>query len=94
MAAEPSPSARYVAERLSLEVAEAARRRDRQRLERLERATRFVAGGRSAGEEMVLDRMAEASTRDLLAWLDRVPAPEARSHPIEVRLTGIVVFDD
>jgi superfamily II DNA or RNA helicase len=94
MAAEPSPSARYVAERLSHEVAEAARRRDRQRLERLERATRFVAGGRSAGEEMVLDRMAEASTRDLLAWLDRVPAPEARSHPIEVRLTGIVVFDD
>jgi hypothetical protein len=43
---------------------------------------------------MVLDRMAEAPTRDLLAWLDRVPAPEARSDPIEVRLTGIVVFDD
>ena len=55
---------------------------------------RFVAGGHTAGESMLLDRMAEASTADLLAWLDRVPAPQWRSDPIEVRLNGLIVFED
>ncbi|HKT58972.1 MAG TPA: DEAD/DEAH box helicase [Gemmatimonadales bacterium] len=91
--AEPGASARRVAERLSEAVAEAARQRDRRRLERLERAMRLAAGGHTAGEEMVLDSMAEAPTADLLAWLDRLSAPDARGEPIEARLTGLVVFD-
>jgi hypothetical protein len=90
---EPSASVRRVAERLTQGVAEAARRRDRRALERLERAMTFVAGGHTAGEDLLLDRMAEASTADLLAWLDRVPAAEPRSDPIEIRLTGLVVFE-
>jgi hypothetical protein len=93
LAAEPSASARQVADRLGQGVAEAARRRDRRELARLERAMRFVAGGHTAGEEILLDRMVEASTADLLAWLDRAPPADRRSDPIEVRLTGIVVFD-
>jgi hypothetical protein len=62
-------------------------------LARLERAMNFVGGGHTAGEDMWLDRMAEASTEDLLAWLHQVPAPESRTDPIEIRLTGIVVFE-
>jgi hypothetical protein len=93
LAAEPSASARRVADRLSHCVAEAARRRDRVALARLERAMNFVGGGHTAGEDMWLDRMAEASTEDLLAWLHQVPAPESRTDPIEIRLTGIVVFE-
>lgn len=93
LAAEPSSSARRIADRLSHGVAEAARRRDRRALARLERALRFVAGGHTAGEDLLLDRTAEAPTADLLAWLDRVPAPESRSDPIEARLTGIIVFE-
>ena len=53
---------------------------------------RFVASGHTAGEDILLDRMAEASTADLLAWLDRVPVADRRHDPIEVRLSGIVVF--
>jgi len=90
---EASASARRIAQRLTQAVAEAARRRDRRALARLERAMSFVAGGHTAGESLLLDRMAEASTADLLAWLDRVPAAETRSDPIEVRLTGLVVFE-
>jgi hypothetical protein len=93
LAAEPSASARRIAERLSHGVAEAARRRDRRELARLERAMRIVAGGHTAGEDMLLDRHAEASTAELLAWLDRLAAAEPRSDAIEVRLTGLVVFE-
>jgi len=93
LAAEPSASARRIADRLSHAVADAARRRDRRALARLERALRFVAAGHTAGEAMLLDRAVEAPTADLLAWLDRVPVPDWRSDPIEVRLTGIIVFE-
>lgn len=93
LAGEPSAAARGVADRLSQAVADAARRRDRRMLARLERALRFVAGGHTAGESMLLDRMAGTSTAELLAWLDRVPATESRSDTVEVRLTGVIVFE-
>jgi hypothetical protein len=83
-----------VAERLGRAVAEAARRRDRRELERLERAVRFVAGGHTAGESLLMDRMADAPERDLLAWVGRMPAPAPRGDPIEARLTGIIVFEE
>lgn len=92
LAAEPSASARRIVERLGHDVAEAARRRDGRELARLERAMRFIANGHTAGEDILLDRMAEASAADLLAWLDRVPVADRRHDPIEVRLSGIVVF--
>jgi hypothetical protein len=92
-AAEPTCSARRVTERLGRAVAEAARRRDRRELERLDRAVRFVAGGHTAGEALLMDRMADAPERDLLAWIARMPAPAPRGDPIEARLTGIIVFE-
>jgi hypothetical protein len=91
--AEPTCAARRLAERLGRAVAEAARRRDRCELERLERAMRFVARGHTAGEAMLMDRMADAAVRDLLAWAGRMPAPAPRGDPIEARLTGIIVFE-
>jgi hypothetical protein len=93
LAAEPNGSARRIAERLSQGVAEAARARNQRTLTRLERALRFIAGGHTAGEDLLLERMMEASTADLLAWLDRMPASVSRSDPIEVGLTGLVVFE-
>lgn len=92
--AEPTGSTRRVAERLGRAVAEAARRRDRRELERLERGMGFVAGGHTAGEAMLMDRMADASERDLLAWVGRMPAPAPRGDPIEARLTGIILFEE
>jgi hypothetical protein len=92
--AEPTCSARRVAERLGHVVAEAARRRDQRELERLERAMRFVAGGHTAGEARLMERMADAAERELLGWVGRMPASAPRGDPIEARLTGIIVFEE
>jgi superfamily II DNA or RNA helicase len=92
-AAEPTSSARRLTARLGELVAEAARARDRRTLERLERAMGFVGGGHTAGEAMLVDRMAEAPPRELANWLVRVPAPTPRWSWIEVRLTGVVLFE-
>jgi hypothetical protein len=53
-----------------------------------------VAGGHTAGEAMLMDRMAAAPEHELLAWVGRMTAPAPRSDPIEARLTGIVVFEE
>jgi hypothetical protein len=91
-AAEPEPSARRLASRLVAAVRQAARRRDRSSLARLERALAFTAGGHTAGEARLVRRLAEADAREVAGWLHRVPAPTPRWDAVEVRLTGLVVF--
>jgi hypothetical protein len=61
-------------------------------LGRLERAMGFAGGGHTAGEAMLVERMAEATPRVLTEWLARVPAPTPRWDSLEVRLTGLVLF--
>jgi hypothetical protein len=73
-------------------VAEAARARDQITLGRLERAMGFVGGGHTAGEAMLVERMAQATRRELTEWLARVPVPTPRWDTLEVRLTGLVLF--
>jgi len=92
-AAEPDPSARRLAARLHASVREAARRRDVPALTRLERAFAFVAGGHTAGEAMLVRRLAEAEPGGLAGWVGRLPAPTPRWESLEARLTGLVLFE-
>lgn len=92
-AAEPDPAARRLAARLGEWVREAARRRDAASLARLERALAFAAGGHTAGEALLVRRLAEAEPRELAAALARMPAPTPRWDAVEARLTGLVLFE-
>jgi len=92
-AAEPEPPARRLAARLSDAVRLAVRRRDAPALERLERGLAFAAGGHTAGEAALVRRLAEAPESELAKWLARGPAPSPRWDSLEVRLTGLVLFD-
>jgi hypothetical protein len=91
-AAEPDTAARRLALRLGELVHAAARRRDGGELARLERALAFVAGGHTAGEAMLVRRLADAPA--LSASLAGIPATSARWDAIDVRLTGLVIFED
>ena len=90
----PSSTARQLAARLGEWVALAARARDRGGLERLERALSFIAGGYTAGEAMLVARMADAAPTELRAWVRRVPTPTPRWDALGVRVTGIIVFEE
>ena len=86
-------AARILAGRLQLAIRDAARRRDARALEALERALAFVGGGHTAGEAMLVRRLAESSTAELLREAGRLPAPSARFGPVEVRLVGVLLFE-
>lgn len=92
-AAEPDPAARKVAVRLGSGVREAARRRDAHLLAKLERALAFVAGGHTAGEALMVRRLAGAEPRALERELARLPLPTPRWGAVEVVLTGLVLFE-
>jgi superfamily II DNA or RNA helicase len=92
-AGDPDPSARRLAARLAESIREAARMRDERALTRLERALAFTAGGHTAGEAMLVRRLADASDGELASWTARLPAPTPRWDAIEVRLTGLVLFE-
>ncbi len=89
---DPMPAARQVATRLRQLIAEAARLRHHGSLLQLERVLRFVAGGHTAGEEMLIDRLVEAPARELTTKLSRVATAPPSWNGIEVRLTGLIVF--
>jgi len=91
--AEPALAARQLVERLGEEIALAVRRRDRRRLERLERALAFASGGHAAGEAMLVHRMAQADGQRLSSWVERAPIPTPRWDVLDVRLTGLIVFE-
>jgi superfamily II DNA or RNA helicase len=93
-AAEPDTAARRLALRLGELVRAAARRRDGGELARLERALAFVAGGHTAGEALLVRRLADADSSALAASVARIPAASARWDAVDVRLTGLVIFDD
>jgi superfamily II DNA or RNA helicase len=88
---EPSSAARAVSKRLGGLIHKAARLRQERRLLKLERVLAFVTGGHTAGEEMLIERLAEAPDRDMLAALGRA-APQTTWDGLEARLTGLIVF--
>jgi hypothetical protein len=89
---DPSPAARRVMCRLQSLIKEAARRHQAGRLAELDRALAFVAGGHSAGEAVLIERMAEAPDLQLASLLGRLPNRRSQVDGLEVRLTGLVLF--
>jgi len=88
---DPAPFLRAVAARLSELVRQAARLRQEGSLLQLEQALQFVAGGHTAGEEILLEKLAEADDLQLTNGLRQV-LPQPDWDGIEVRLTGLIIF--
>jgi hypothetical protein len=88
----PSPAGRRVLARLQALIAEASRRHQPDRLARLERVLAFVSEGHTAGEEMLVDSLAEKSEAELVG----VPRHILRQGPVwaevEARLNGLLLF--
>ena len=87
-----SASARTVIARLQALARAAARRRDADRLVRLQSALHFAAGGHTAGEQALLIQLAEASDPELEQAIGGLPAPEPVIDAVHCRLTGLLVF--
>jgi hypothetical protein len=92
IAAEPAPAARRLASALQLLIGKAARRHDATQLGELERILRFVAGGHTAGEARLVERLADCSEGELLPALARLPSGRVEEDDLDVRLTGLIVF--
>jgi hypothetical protein len=89
---DPTPAARKVASRLRQLIGLAARLRHHGPLLRLESMLGFVAGGHTAGEEMMIERLVDAPSREIPRQLSQVTGVQAGRNGIEVRLTGLIVF--
>jgi hypothetical protein len=85
-------AARAVAAKLQEGIRRAARGRDAVALERLERALGFVAGGHTAGEEVLLDELAQLGPGELTRAAATLPAPSPRWGAVEARVEGVVLF--
>jgi superfamily II DNA or RNA helicase len=92
--AEPAAAARRVSARLRSAIGDAARRRDLTTLHRLEKALGFAGGGHTAGEAALIARLADESDRELESWIGRLPPPTPRPGAIDVRITGLILFDE
>jgi superfamily II DNA or RNA helicase len=91
---ETGPAAHRVAVNLQEAIRRAARSRNLAHLTALERALGFAAGGHTAGEALLLERLGTLHGAELLREARRVPPPTDRWGPPEVRLTGLVLFGD
>jgi hypothetical protein len=85
-------ASRSVAAKLQDGIRAAARGRDSAALDRLERALGFVAGGHTAGEGMLLARLAGLSAAQLARAAGTLPAPAPRWGAVEARVEGVVLF--
>jgi hypothetical protein len=89
---DPSAATRHLASRLQGMVRDAGRRHSRCGLEQVERALGFVAGGHTAGEAALVERLAKATDREISLALGSLPAGTVRWDGLEVRLTGLIIF--
>jgi hypothetical protein len=89
---DPTPATRQVAARLRQLIGQAARLRHHDSLRELELMLGFVAGGHTAGEEMLLERLVGAPTPELTSRLTRVTPAQTGWQGIEVLLSGLIVF--
>jgi hypothetical protein len=89
---DPTPSARRAMSRLQALARDAARRRQARRLTQLDRALRFVVGGHTAGEAVLVQRVANATDPELAILIGALPTSGFDWSTVEVRLTGLVVF--
>jgi superfamily II DNA or RNA helicase len=89
-----APPARAAVLRVQHEVRTAARRRDAAGLEELERALAFLGGGHTAGEAMLIERLAELGEAELRRALRRLPGPSPQWPIVEARLGGLLLFGE
>ncbi len=87
-----APPARAAAMRIQAEIRAAARRRDAVAFDVLERALAFVGGGHTAGEAMLLERLAGLGDAEFARGLHGLPVPSPRWTVIEARLDGLLLF--
>jgi len=87
-----TPEARSLMRRLRAMGASAARMRDAEALNRLDRAFRFVAGGHTAGEEALIAELALLSDEEVRERLPSLPAPQAIVTPAAPVLIGVIAF--
>ncbi|HEX2250485.1 MAG TPA: C-terminal helicase domain-containing protein, partial [Gemmatimonadales bacterium] len=92
MMLDQPPAARLVLGRLQQLIREAARKREAKRLGELEHAISVVAGGHTAGEAVLLERLAIADDWELSRQLSALPRTRPTWQSLEVRLTGMVIF--
>ena len=78
--------------RIQAEIRAAARRRDAVAFEVLERALAFVGEGHTAGEAMLLERLAGLGDAEFGRGLRGLPVPSPRWTVIEARLDGLLLF--
>jgi hypothetical protein len=89
---EPTHASRQAVIRLRQLIGEAARLRRHDSLLQLERLLEFVAGGHTAGEEHLIESLAEAPDSELVRELSRVAPDHVNWEGMEVRLSGLIVF--
>jgi hypothetical protein len=89
---DPSTAARRLAGRLQGLVRDAARQHNAGRLGQLEAALAFVAGGHTAGEAALIEKLAKGTDREIAVAAGRLPTASVGWDGIEVRLTGLIVF--
>jgi superfamily II DNA or RNA helicase len=92
LAPEPPAAARRLATTLQELIGKAARLRRLDRLAQLDRAMELVSRGRTAGEELMVERLAELSPQELTRTISSLPPRRASPAGLEVRLTGLIVF--
>jgi hypothetical protein len=92
MMVDQPPAVRLVLGRLQQLIREAARARQAKRLAQLEHAIRSVAGGHTAGELALLERLACVDASELMSQLGALPHNSPLWESLEVRLTGMVIF--
>jgi hypothetical protein len=92
VAPEPSLGTRQALTRLRALVREAAREHNAKELAELERTMAFVAGGHTAGEAELVNRLALARDPELRALVRDLPRKPIEEGNIEVQLTGLTVW--
>ena len=89
-ATQPTHGLRPLIYRLRNEAVRAARDRDGPSLRRLDDALRFLAGGHTAGEDALIERLSRSES-SMIATADYPPA-DVPPHQTEIGLTGLIIF--
>ncbi len=87
-----TPEAHRLIRRLRNIAARAARNRDADMLERLDRAIRFAGGGHTAGEASLVGALAAAPEVNLRRQIAELPSPSRTWGPLAPKLTGLILF--
>jgi superfamily II DNA or RNA helicase len=90
-AAALAPEARKLLARLRAEGRSAAQRRDAGALRLTEAGISFATRGHTAGERLLVERLAPAPAREFWATLRRLPAADEAAAPT-VRIAGAILF--